>query len=161
MLARLGERGLDDDVVERDRLGELGDRAVAPQLVGHALEPVEDLDEAPGELRADRLEGVAGGAADAHDLLHEALEEDRVAGLVHLLRGEEVLLLLERRGVDVGREAVGHGVLAPEEERVVPEGGGALEVGELALPLLPIDGEVDLRGPPVAAAPSARTGPRS
>ena len=43
VLAGLGERGLDDDVVERDRLGELGNRAVAPQLVGHALEPVEDL----------------------------------------------------------------------------------------------------------------------
>src|ERR671920_806323 len=56
-----------------------------------------------------------------HDLLHEAREEDGVARLVDLLRGEEVLLLLARRGVDVRREVVGHRVLAVEEQRVHPQ----------------------------------------
>ena len=75
-------------------------------------------------------------AADAHDLLHEAVEEDRVTRLVHLLGRQEVLLLLERSGVDVRGEPVGDGVLAPEEERVVPDRGLALEVREVGLPLL-------------------------
>jgi hypothetical protein len=67
--------------------------------------------------------------------MHEAREEDRVARLVHLLGGEEVLLFLARRRLDVGRQPVGHRVLAPEEERVVPERGLALELRELVAPL--------------------------
>ena len=93
-------------------------------------------------------------AADAGDLAHEAREEDRVASLVDLLGGEEVLLLLARRGVDVGRQAVGHRVLAPEEERVVPERRRALELGELLLPLAGVLGEVDRRRAPVALLPA-------
>ena len=57
MLPGLGERGLDDDVVERHRLGELGLRVVAAQLVGHPVQAAEDLAVAPGDL--------AGGGAQA------------------------------------------------------------------------------------------------
>ena len=52
VLAGLGERGLDHDVVERHRRRELGGRAVGAQLVGHPVEAVEDLAEARGQLRA-------------------------------------------------------------------------------------------------------------
>ena len=69
-----------------------------------------------------------GAVADAADLLHEALEEDRVAGLVDLLGGQEVLLLLQRGSVDVGGEVVGDRVLAPEEQAVVPHRRLALEL---------------------------------
>ncbi len=155
VLAGLRERRLDQQVVERDRRGEVRAGRPAAQLRAHRLEPPEHLLEAPGEPRLDRGEPRADvGAADAGDLVHEAAEEDRVARLVHLLGGEEVLLLLERRGVDVGREAVGHRVLAPEEERVVPEGGLALEVREDLLPLAGVLREVDLGGAPVAALPA-------
>ncbi len=54
----LGERGLDDDVVERDRRGELGRRAVGAQLVGHPVEAVEDLAKAGRQLRLDRLQAA-------------------------------------------------------------------------------------------------------
>jgi hypothetical protein len=77
-----------------------------------------------------------------------------MTSLVHLLGREEVLLLLERRGVDVGREPVGDGVFAPEEEGVVPERGVALEVREDLLPLARVLAEVDLGGTPVAALPA-------
>ena len=154
MLAGLGERRLDHDVVERDRGGELG-RAVGAQLVGHRVEAVEDLAKAGRQLRLDRLQAACHRAvADPADLLHEALEEDRVAGLVDLLGGEEVLLLLQRRGVDVGGEVVGDGVLAPEEQAVVPQRGLALELGELLAPLARVLGEVELRRAPVAALPA-------
>ena len=93
-------------------------------------------------------------AADARHLVHEAREEDGVARLVDLLGGEEVLLLLARRGVDVGREAVGHGVLAPEEQRVVPQRRLALEIAELLLPLAGVFCEVDLGRAPVALLPA-------
>ena len=92
--------------------------------------------------------------ADADDLLHEALEEDRVAGLVDLLGGEEVLLLLARRGVDERREVVGHRVLADEEHRVVPQRGAALVLGHHLVPLAAVLGEVDLHRAPVAALPA-------
>ena len=72
--------------------------------------------------------------------MHEALEEDGVARLVDLLGGEEVLLLLARRGVDERREVVGDGVLAPEEQRVVPQRGLALVRAEDLLPLAPVLG---------------------
>jgi hypothetical protein len=108
-------------VVHRDGLRELGPRAVAAQLVGVLVEQLERLDEAPGQLRPDRLEPAARRAvAEPRDFVHEALEEDRVARLVDLLGGEEVLLLLVRCRVDERREVVGDGVLAPIEEAVVP-----------------------------------------
>ena len=139
VLAGLGERRLDDDVVERHRLGELRPRAVAAQLAGVAVEQLERLHEAPGQLRPDRLQPARHRAvADAGDLVHEALEEDRVARLVDLLGGEEVLLLLARGGVDERRQVVRDRVLAPEEQRVVPQRGAALEVGEALLPLAPV-----------------------
>jgi hypothetical protein len=108
VLARLRERGLDHDVVERDALGELGARAIAAQLVGHLVEPLEHLPEAPGQLRVGGLERARVAVAVLHDLAHEAAEEHGVTRLVHLLRGQEVLLLLARRGVDVRRQVVGH-----------------------------------------------------
>src|SRR5580698_7452724 len=77
-----------------------------------------------------------------------------MARLVHLLCREEVLLLLARRRVDVGREVVGDGVLAPEEQGVIPERGLALELGEALLPLLGVLCEVQLGGAPVAALPA-------
>ena len=161
VLAGLRERRLDQQVVERDRGGEVRAGRPAAQFRAHRLEPAEHLAEAPGEPRLDRGEPRAGvGAADAGDLVHEAAEEDRVARLVDLLGGEEVLLLLERRGVDVGRQAVGDRVLAPEEEGVVPEGGLALEVREHLLPLAGVLGEVDLGGAPVALSQRGRD-PRS
>ena len=88
------------------------------------------------------------------DLVHEALEEDRVARLVDLLGGQEVLLLLARRGVDERRQVVGDRVLAVEEHRVVPQRGAALVLGQHLMPLAPVLGEVDLRRAPVAALPA-------
>ena len=155
VLARLGERRLDDHVVHRHRLGELGARAVAPQLGGHAVEVLERLDEAVGQLAAGRLEAARDRpVARADDLVHEALEQHGVARLVDLLGGEEVLLLLARRGVDERREVVGDGVLAVEEQRVVPQRGLALEVGELLVPVLAILREVVLHRAPVALLPA-------
>jgi hypothetical protein len=81
------------------------------------------------------------------------MEEDGVPRLVDLLRGEEVLLLLLRRRVDVGGEVVGHRVLAEEEHRVDPERRLALEVGE-RVPALAVAGEVELVGAPVALLPA-------
>jgi hypothetical protein len=141
--------------VERHRRGQLRGRAVCAQLVGHAVEAVEDLAEAGRQLRLDRAQAAGHRAvADAADLLHEALEEDGVTRLVDLLGGEEVLLLLARGGVDVGGEVVGDGVLAPEEQAVVPQRGGALELGEVLAPLARVLGEVELRRRPVAALPA-------
>ena len=92
--------------------------------------------------------------AAADDLVHEAVEEDRVAGLVDLLGGEEVLLLLARGGVDERREVVGDRVLAVEEHRVVPQRGAALVRGHHLVPLAAVLGEVDLHRAPVAALPA-------
>src|SRR5205807_983579 len=91
---------------------------------------------------------------DAADLAHEPLEEHRVADLVDLLGGQEVLLLLQRRRVDVGREVVGHRVLAPEEQGVVEQRGLALELAEVLAPLARVLGEVELGRTPVAALPA-------
>ena len=155
MLPGLGERRLDHDVVERDRGGQARQRRVRAQLVRHPVEPVEHLPEAPRELWPDRFQSAADGAVtEVAHLVHEAVEEDGVARLVDLLRGEEVLLLLGRRGVDVRRQPVGDGVLAPEEERVVPQRGAALELGHLLVPLAAVLGEVDLRRAPVALLPA-------
>ncbi len=155
MLAGLGERGLDHDVVERDRRGQLGARAVGAQLVGHDVQAVEDLAEAGGELGLDRLKATGHRAvADPADLLHEALEEDGVACLVDLLSRQEVLLLLERRRVDVGGEVVGYRVLAPEEQAVVPQRRLTLELGELLPPLARVLCEVQLHRRPVAVLPA-------
>ena len=119
VLARLGERPLDDDVVERQRLGELARRAIGAQLGGHGVEPPEELAMTPGELGESRAEPAREAAvADADDLVQEAVKEDGVARFVDLLRREEVLLLLERRRIDVRREVVGDRVLAVEEQRV-------------------------------------------
>ena len=114
-MARLGHGRLDDQVVEGDRLRELRQRAVAAQLVGHLVEPVEHLPVAPAEVLF--CEGERGGdvVAGADHLAEEAVEEDGVAGLVDLLGGEEVLLFFLGRRVDVGGEVVGDGVLAEEE----------------------------------------------
>ena len=151
----LGERRLDHDVVERDRSGQTRQRRVLAQLVRHPVEPVEHLPEAPRELWPDRLQSAADGAVtEVADLVHEAVEEHGVARLVDLLRGEEVLLLLGRRGGDVRRQPVGDGVLAPEEERVVPKRRAALELGHLLVPLAAVLGEVDLRRAPVALLPA-------
>jgi hypothetical protein len=138
VLARLGQAGLDHHVVERHAAGE--QVAVVRrglQLLGHVLEVGERLAVAPGQVRRRRLQRAADGpVADADDLLEEALEEDRVAGLVDLLRGEELLLLLERRGLDVRAERVGDGVLAVEEEGEDPQRAAAL-LGRHAL--VPVD----------------------
>jgi hypothetical protein len=71
-----------------------------------------------------------------------------VAGLVDLLGGQEVLLLLARGRVDVRREVVGDRVLAPEEQAVVPDRGGPLELAEVLAPLARVLGEVELGGRP-------------
>jgi hypothetical protein len=155
VLSGLRERGFDYDVVEGHRSGEPGNRRVAAELVRHLLEPFEDLSEAPCQLGLDRVEPRGDGAvADPTRLVHEAIEENGVARLVDLLGREKVLLLLRRRRVDVGREAVGHRILSPEEEGIVPERRPTLEVGELLLPLAAVLGEVDLGCPPVAALPA-------
>src|ERR687896_959848 len=155
VLAGLGERRLDDDVIERDRRRQVGARGLAAQPRAHRSGATEPLGKPPREVRLDGGGARAGVvAADARHLVHEAAEEHGVARLVHLLRGQEVLLLLERRRVDAGREAVGHGVLTPEEERVVPQGGLALEISELLAPLTGVLAEVDLGGAPVAPLPA-------
>ena len=147
-------RALDDQVVERDRLRVLGQRAVLAQFLGHHVEAVEDAAVAPVEL------GQGGGerlldrvAADADHLLEEAVEEDRVADLVDLLGGEEVGLLLGRGGGDVGGEGVGDAVLAVEEHRVDPHRRAPLDVAE-AVPAGFVAGEVDVVGAPVALLPA-------
>jgi hypothetical protein len=155
VLTRLGQRRLDDDVVERDRRGELWLGAVAAQLRCHRVQALEDLAKARRQLRLDRRQGAACRAvADAAHLVHEALEEDRMPCLVDLLGGQEVLLLLQRRRVDVGREIVRYSVLAPEEQGVVPKRRLALEVAELLAPLARVLGEVELGRAPVAALPT-------
>ena len=95
------------------------------------------------------------------DLVHEALEEDRVARLVDLLGGEEVLLLLPRGGVDERREVVGDRVLAVEEHRVVPQRGAALVLGHAprATGGGPRSGRSRARAS--CRAPSARRDPRT
>jgi hypothetical protein len=155
VLAGLGERGLHEDVVHRDRGGQVGQRLVPAQVVGDAVEAFERLAEAPGQLTLGGFQGAADvGVAALHDLAHEAREEDRVSCLVDLLRGQEVLLLLLRRGVDVGREVVGDGVFAVEEQGVVPERGPALKIGPLVVPLVAVLREVDLGRAPVALLPA-------
>ena len=155
VLAGLGQAGLDDDVVERDRGRELRPRVVRAQLAGHAAQAREDLAVAPRQLGLGRGEHAADGpVAAADDLVQEALEEHAVARLVGLLGGEEVLLLLARGGVDVGREVVGDRVLAVEEEGVEPQRAPRWSLGEPLLPVDPVPAEVDLGRPPVAALPA-------
>src|SRR4051794_38672386 len=78
MLPGLGHRRLDDHVVERDRLGELGEGAVGLQLLHHPLETAEDVLVSPAELGLREVEAVGDAALDPDDLLEEAVEEDRV-----------------------------------------------------------------------------------
>src|SRR5439155_11945778 len=92
--------------------------------------------------------------SDPAYLAHETREEHGVTCLVDLLRDEEVLLLLEWRGLDVRGQSVGNGVLAPEEEGVVPERRLALELAELLLPLAPVLAEVQLGRSPVPLLPA-------
>jgi hypothetical protein len=154
VLSRLGQRGLDDEVVERHGCGELGLGPVAAQLVGHPVQAAEDLAVAPRDLVGRGLQAAGQRpVAGADDLVHEALEEDRVARLVDLLGGQEVLLLLQRRGVDEGREVVGDRVLAVEEERVEPQRRAPLLLGQALVPVDAVLAEVDLRGAPVAPLP--------
>src|SRR3712207_9232955 len=54
VLTGLCERGLHDQVVHRDRGGEVRLRAVAAQVVGDLVEVLEGLSEAPRELGLDR-----------------------------------------------------------------------------------------------------------
>ena len=77
-----------------------------------------------------------------------------MTGLVDLLGGEEVLLLLLGRSLDVGGEAVGDRVLPVEEHRVDPHGGLALDFGE-GLPAQLVLREVELGRLPVALLPAA------
>ena len=153
VLPRLGQGRLDDHVVERDRLRELRQRLVLAELLAHAIEAVEHVAVAPAELRLGVGERRADGVAGADHVLEEAVEEDRVAGLVDLLGGEEVLLLLRRRRVDVGGEVVGDRVLAEEEHRVDPERRLALDLAE-RLPALAVLGEVDVVRLPVPLLPA-------
>ena len=83
-----------------------------------------------------------------------------MARLVDLLGGQEVLLLLARGGVDVRREVVGDRVLAVEEQRVEPQRGPALELGERVLHCSRSVAEVDRGGAPSWPAPSACRGRR-
>ena len=104
MLAGLGERRLDDEVVHRHGPRERGARAVAAQLAGDSSSSANVLTKphvSSGRGRLQRARDAAVAALD--DLVHEAVEEDRVARLVDLLGGEEVLLLLARGGVDERR----------------------------------------------------------
>jgi hypothetical protein len=82
------------------------------------------------------------------------MEEDRVPRLVDLLGGEEVLLLLLRCRVDVGREVVGDRVLSVEEHRVDPERRAALDLVQ-RFPAVAILAEVEVVGGPVALLPAA------
>jgi hypothetical protein len=153
MLAGLRERRFDDHVVERDRLGELRQGAVLAQLLRHPVEAVEDAPVSPAQLRQGVGESGGDRVAGADHLLEEAVEKDRMARLVHLLGGEEVLLFFRRGGVDVGGEVVGDRVLAVEEHRVDPEAGALLHLVE-RLPAGPVRGEVERRGAPVALLPA-------
>jgi len=153
--AGLGERSLDDDVVHRDRPGEHARRLVLAQLVGHPVQPPEGLAMTPVQLAFGGPQPVAERpVADADDLVHEAMKEDGMAGLVDLLRGEKVLLLLQRDGLDVRREVAGDGVLAMEEQRVEPQRAAAHLGRELLVPVDAVLREVDLRRRPVAALPA-------
>jgi hypothetical protein len=154
VLAGLGHARLDDEVVERHGLGELDLRAVLAQLVGHLVQAREHHPVAPGQLGERGVEGRLDAAlAGADHLVHEAVEEDRVARLVDLLRGEEVRLLLERRRVDVRREVVGDRVLAVEEQRVQPQRAAPLLGRQLLVPVDDVLREVDLSRAPVPALP--------
>ena len=78
VLAGLGERRLDDEVVHRHGARERGARAVAAQDVGDLVEQRERPSKAPRELGlggAQRLGDRAVAALD--DLVHEAVKEDR------------------------------------------------------------------------------------
>ena len=135
----LRERPLDDHVVQGHGCGELTWRAIAAQLVGHPIEALEQRAVPPAELG--RRSAKATGertVADADDLVHEAMKEDGVARLVDLLGREKVLLLLQRRRVDVGRQVVGDQVLAVEEQRVEPQRPAPLLVGEAVQPVLAV-----------------------
>ena len=109
VLAGLREQRLDDEVVHRHGPRERGARAVRAQRAGDLVEQRERLAEAPRELRLDGAQRRPRSTRRRRPTTssHEALEEDRVARLVDLLGGEEVLLLLARGGVDERREVVG------------------------------------------------------
>ncbi len=156
VLARLGQRRLDHDVVERHRRARAGPgsgRARSSSAIVSRRSKI--LRKPTRQLRLDRVQAARHRAvADAAHLLHEALEEHRVARLVDLLGGEEVLLLLARRRVDVRGQVVRDRVLAPEEQAVVPQRRLALELREVLAPLARVLGEVQLRRLPVAALPA-------
>src|SRR5581483_5224715 len=140
--AGLGQGGLDHQVVERDRLRELGPGPVAAKLGGYPVKRSEYMPKSPGQvLIGSRQSGGVGARVHVGNLSHETGEQDRVPCFIGLLGGQEILLLLLGRGVDEGREVVGYGVLAVEEHRVGPEGGAPLELVEVALPLLSVDRE--------------------
>ena len=130
--------------------------AIGAQRAGDLVQQRERLAEAPGQLGLDGLQRrrAIDAVAAPDDLVHEALEEDRVARLVDLLGAQEVLLLLARGGVDERREVVGDRVLAVEEHRVLPQRGAALVLRHHLVPLAAVLGEVDLGRAPVAALPA-------
>jgi hypothetical protein len=154
VLARLGQRRLDHEVIKRDRLRQLRPRVVAPELVGHPVQPLEHLPEAPRQSRPGRVQGGPDIGARARDLAHEPREQHGVPRLVDVLGGEEVLLLFARGRVNERRQVVGYRVLAVEEQGVRPQRAPALDLGELLLPLVTIKREVDLGGAPVALLPA-------
>jgi hypothetical protein len=122
--------------------------------VGHPVQAFEHLAKAPREPRTRPLQRRTDVSPGAGDLAHESREQHGVPCLVDLLGGKEVLLLLARRRVDERRQVVGDGVLAMEEQRVGPQRAPALDLGELVLPLLAIDGEVEFGRAPVALLPA-------
>jgi hypothetical protein len=153
VLAGLRERRLDDHVVEGDRAGEVGQRAVPAQVRRHPVEAVEDVSVPPIELRLGVGERRGDRIAGADHLPEEAVKEHRVARLVDLLRGQEVLLLGGRRRVDVRGEVVGDRVLAVEEHRVDPERGPALDLAE-RVPSVAVAAQVDRARAPVSLLPA-------
>ncbi len=89
----------------------------------------------------------------ADHLIKEAREEDRVASLVHLLRGDEEAHLLFRHGHDIGTQRIGDAGLTLEE------GGKSIDAHHMLimrhlLPLLAVNSKVDLRGFPLLLFPT-------
>ena len=78
---------------------------------------VEQLKVGRGEIVTCAREPVLEAAVVPEHLLVEAIEVLRVAGLVHLLREQEGLLVLVLGRQHEPRELVGHPLLADEERR--------------------------------------------
>ena len=128
-------------------------RGAARRPSGRAARtPCESPRSARGRVSLQRR--ARSSVAGPGDLAHEPGEQHRVAGLVDLLGGQEVLLLLARGGVDERGEVVGDRVLAVEEQRVGPQRARRSTLGEALAPMLAVRREVDLGGAPVALLPA-------